>query len=115
MRGNDAVRADDAVLFSARHYLTGEQKEWAIGIVDQNKMVHFTLGRLRASMAARQRTHSAGLRDGHGPGAQALIEREQVGVIIGSATHYGKDGEITVADGRKHTQVSAHLSGISNG
>ena len=112
--GNDAVFADDAVLFAAGDDFSGEKEERTLRIVDENKTVHFGAVVMNwCAVAAYESLHATGFSHDDFPGAKAFVECEEFSSRIVFSCDHGKDRQIAVVDGIENLQGGRDFSGLN--
>src|SRR6266481_5989715 len=114
---NDAVLADDAVLFAAADEFAREQQERALAAIDEDKLVDGSAGWLRkvngAAVARALHDLRALLGDGHLAGRESFFEGKERAGVLALRTDDGKDGDVLVCDRIKEPPFALRTRGLS--
>src|SRR5205807_4870505 len=100
---NDAVLANDAVLFAAADEFAGEEQQRTAAAIDQNELVNGSagVGRRKIDRTAVARTLEdlcALLGDGNLAGRESFLECEEGAGVLTEGADDGEDGDVFVDD-----------------
>src|SRR6266481_6341836 len=114
---NDAVLADDAVLFAAADEFAREQQERALAAIDKNKLVDGSAGWLRkvngAAVARALHDLRALLGDSHLAGSESFFEGKEWAGVLALRTDDGKDGDVLVGNGIEEPPFALRTRALS--
>src|SRR5262249_52723421 len=97
--GNHPIFCDHAVLLAPGNDLSGEEDEWALGVIHEHKAVYPSTGRRYAMMrAANKSASAAGFGHDDFSRANALVEGDKAAGVVGGRRYDRKNCEISVGN-----------------
>ena len=101
-RRNNAIFADDPILFPSGHDLAGQQDQRPFRVVDQHQLVDLRARTESAAAPAHQWLHASGFGHDHLARAQPFVQGEKFLGVVGARGHDWKYCQVAVPDGCEH-------------